>query len=194
MPNLVPIVIEKTTRGERSYDIYSRLLKDRIIFLTGEITESTSDAVIASMLFLESESDKKPIDLYINSPGGIVTAGMAIYDVMQFVKCPVRTYVVGQAASMASFLATAGEKGHRYVMRHSRTMIHQPLGGYSGQATDIEIHAKEILRIKDELITLYHENLSTDVLSKEELASMMERDKFLSAEQAVYYGLADSII
>lgn len=191
MPNLVPIVLEHTSKGERSYDIYSRLLRDRIIMLDGEVTQHTASLVVAQMLFLESEDPKKPINLYINSPGGSVTAGMSIYDTMQFIQCPVHTIVIGQAASMGSLLATAGEKGHRYILPNARHMIHQPLGGASGQATDVEIQARELLRWKTVLTDIYSKHTGLDA---EALKADMERDNFMTAEQAVAYGLADKLI
>jgi ATP-dependent Clp protease protease subunit len=191
MPNLVPIVLEHTSKGERSYDIYSRLLRDRIIMLDGEVTQHTASLVVAQMLFLESEDPKKPINLYINSPGGSVTAGMSIYDTMQFIQCPVHTIVMGQAASMGSLLATAGEKGHRYILPNARHMIHQPLGGASGQATDVEIQARELLRWKTVLTDIYSKHTGLDA---EALKADMERDNFMTAEQAVAYGLADKLI
>ena len=191
MPNLVPIVLEQTSKGERSYDIYSRLLRDRIIMLDGEVTQHTASLVVAQMLFLESEDPKKPINLYINSPGGSVTAGMSIYDTMQFIQCPVHTIVMGQAASMGSLLATAGEKGHRYILPNARHMIHQPLGGASGQATDVEIQARELLRWKTVLTDIYSKHTGLDA---EALKVDMERDNFMTAEQAVSYGLADKLI
>ena len=191
MPNLVPIVLEQTSKGERSYDIYSRLLRDRIIMLDGEVTQHTASLVVAQMLFLESEDPKKPINLYINSPGGSVTAGMSIYDTMQFIQCPVHTIVMGQAASMGSLLATAGEKGHRYILPNARHMIHQPLGGASGQATDVEIQARELLRWKTVLTDIYSKHTGLDA---EALKADMERDNFMTAEQAGSYGLADKLI
>ncbi len=191
MPNLVPIVLEHTSKGERSYDIYSRLLRDRIIMLDGEVTQHTASLVVAQMLFLESEDPKKPINLYINSPGGSVTAGMSIYDTMQFIQCPVHTIVMGQAASMGSLLATAGEKGHRYILPNARHMIHQPLGGASGQATDVEIQARELLRWKTVLTDIYSKHTGLDA---EALKADMERDNFMTAEQSVAYGLADKLI
>jgi ATP-dependent Clp protease protease subunit len=191
MPNLVPIVLEQTSKGERSYDIYSRLLRDRIIMLDGEVTQHSASLVVAQMLFLESEDPKKPINLYINSPGGSVTAGMSIYDTMQFIQCPVHTIVMGQAASMGSLLATAGEKGHRYILPNARHMIHQPLGGASGQATDVEIQARELLRWKTVLTDIYSKHTGLDA---EALKADMERDNFMTAEQSVAYGLADKLI
>ena len=188
---LVPIVIEQTSKGERSYDIFSRLLKDRIIMLEGGIGEHTASVLCAQMLFLESQDSKKDITLYINSPGGLITAGMAIYDTMQYVRSDIQTIVIGQAASMGSLLASSGTKGKRFILPHSRHMIHQPLGGTRGQATDIEIHAKEILRWKEELTKIYEKNTGK---AFEELKNDMERDKFMTADEAVKYGLADKII
>jgi len=188
---LVPIVIEQTSKGERSYDIFSRLLKDRIIMLEGPIGEHTASVLCAQLLFLESQDSKKDITLYINSPGGLITAGMAIYDTMQYVRSDIQTIVTGQAASMGSLLATAGTKGKRFMLPHSRHMIHQPLGGTRGQATDIEIHAKEILRWKDELTKIYEKHTGQPL---DKLKPDMERDKFMTSEEAVKYGLADKII
>ena len=191
MPNLVPVVIEKEARGERSYDIYSRLLKDRIIMLDTEVSQTSASLIVAQMLFLESQNKEKPIRFHINSPGGSVTAGMSIYDTMQYIKCPVHTIVMGIAASMGSFLASAGEKGKRFVLPNSRHMIHQPLGGTSGQASDVEIQYKELQFWKDRLTDLYskHTGQSVDILQAD-----MDRDNFMSAEKAVEYGLADSVI
>ena len=191
MPNLVPVVIEKESRGERSYDIYSRLLKDRIIMLDTDVNQLSASLIVAQMLFLESTNKEKPINFYINSPGGSVTAGMSIYDTMQLIKCPVHTIVIGMAASMGSFLASAGEKGKRMVLPNSRHMIHQPLGGTSGQASDVEIQYKELQFWKDRLTELYakHTGQSIEVLKTD-----MDRDNFMSAERAVEYGLADRII
>ena len=191
MPNLVPVVIEKEARGERSYDIYSRLLKDRIIMLDTEVSQTSASLIVAQMLFLESQNKETPIWFHINSPGGSVTAGMSIYDTMQYIKCPVHTIVMGIAASMGSFLASAGEKGKRFVLPNSRHMIHQPLGGTSGQASDVEIQYKELQFWKDRLTDLYakHTGQSVDILQAD-----MDRDNFMSAEKAVKYGLADSVI
>jgi ATP-dependent Clp protease protease subunit len=188
---LTPIVIEQTSKGERSYDIFSRLLKDRIIMLEGGIGEHTASVLCAQLLFLESTNSKKDITLYINSPGGLITAGMAIYDTMQYVRSDIQTIVVGQAASMGSLLASAGTKGKRFMLPHSRHMIHQPLGGTRGQATDIEIHAREILRWKEELTNIYEKNTGQKL---DTLKADMERDKFMTAEEAVKYGLADKIV
>jgi len=191
MPNLVPIVLEQTSKGERSYDIYSRLLKDRVIMLDTEVSEHTASLLVAQMLFLESENPDKDISLYINSPGGSVTAGMAIYDTMNFIKPKIHTIVMGQAASMGSLLATAGAKGHRYILPNARHMIHQPLGGASGQATDVEIQAKELLRWKTVLTDIYVKHTGK---SHKQLRTDMERDFFMTAGEAVEYGLADKIL
>lgn len=188
---LVPIVVEQTGRGERSYDIYSRLLKDRIIFLGGPIDDHVANLVIAQLLFLEAEDPDKDIHLYINSPGGVVTAGMAIYDTMQYIKAPVSTICVGQAASMGALLLSGGEKGKRFSLTHSRIMIHQPLGGFQGQATDIHIHAQEILKMKKRLNEIIAEN-SGQTLEKVEADT--ERDYFMSGEEAKSYGIIDDII
>ena len=189
--SLVPVVIEQTSKGERSYDIFSRLLKERIIFLTGPITEQVSAIMSAQLLFLESQAPDKDIMMYINSPGGLVTAGLAMYDTMQFVKCDVATLVIGQACSAGSLLAMAGTKGKRYALRNSRTMIHQPSGGYSGQATDILIHAEEITKIKKRLNQMYSEHTGQPI---EVIDDAMERDKFMSPEEAKAFGLVDKII
>ncbi len=187
----IPIVVEQTGRGERSYDIYSRLLKERIIFLGGGIDDHVANLIIAQLLFLEAEDADKDIHLYINSPGGVVTAGMAIFDTMRYIKAPVSTICVGQAASMGAFLLAAGEKGKRFSLNHSRIMIHQPLGGFQGQATDINIHAREILRMKDELNALLAELTGQTV---EKVEADTERDYFMSAADAEQYGLIDSIV
>ena len=189
--SLVPIVVEQTGRGERSYDIYSRLLKDRIIFLGGAIDDQISNLIIAQLLFLESEDPEKDIHVYVNSPGGVVTAGMAIYDTMQYIKAPVSTICVGQAASMGAVLLAAGEKGKRFSLPNSRIMIHQPLGGFQGQASDISIHAKEILRLRDDLNGILAFHTGQDV---ETVARDTERDFFMSAKDAQEYGLIDSIV
>ena len=188
---LTPIVIEQTSKGERSYDIFSRLLRDRIIMLEGPIGENTASVLCAQLLFLESQDAQKDITLYINSPGGLVTAGMAIYDTMQYVKSDIQTIVVGQACSMGSPLASAGTKGKRMMLPHARHMIHQPLGGASGQATDVEIRANELLRWKKELTEIYQQTTGQDI---EKLKADMERDKFMTPAEAVAYGLADRII
>ncbi len=193
MPNLVPIVVEQTSKGERSYDIYSRLLRDRIVMLDTDVNSHTASLIVAQMLFLEAEDPERDILFYINSPGGSVTAGMAIYDVMQFVKCDVATVVMGQACSMGSLLATAGAAGKRYMLPHSRNMIHQPSGGAEGQATDIEIQAREILKMKRYLTEIYVAH-NTAGKTYEDFARDMERDFFMSAQEAVDYGLADKII
>ena len=191
MSNLVPIVIENTSRGERSYDLYSRLLKDRVIMLDGEVTQHTASLICAQLLFLESDNPDKAISLYINSPGGSVTAGMAIYDTMNFIKPAIHTIVMGQAASMGSLLAAAGDKGNRYILPNARHMIHQPLGGASGQATDVEIQAKELLRWKTVLTDIYVKHTGK---SHKQLRADMERDFFMTAGEAVEYGLADKIL
>ena len=188
---LTPIVIEQTSKGERSYDIFSRLLKDRIIMLEGPIGEHTASVLCAQLLFLESHDSNKDITLYINSPGGLVTAGMAIYDTMQYVSTDIQTIVVGQACSMGSLLASAGTKGKRLMLPHSRHMIHQPLGGASGQATDVEIRANELLRWKDELTKIYEKTTGQPL---QKLKDDMERDKFMTPTEAVEYGLADKIV
>jgi ATP-dependent Clp protease protease subunit len=188
---LVPMVIEQSGRGERAYDIYSRLLRERVIFLVGPVTDSTANLIVAQLLFLESENPDKDIYFYINSPGGSVSAGLAIYDTMQFIKSDVSTLCVGQAASMGAFLLTAGAKGKRYCLPNSRVMIHQPLGGFQGQASDIEIHAKEILYLKDRLngMLAKHTGQPMEVIERD-----TDRDNFMSAEQAVEYGLVDKVL
>ena len=188
---LTPIVIEQTSKGERSYDIFSRLLKDRIIMLEGPIGEHTASVLCAQLLFLESQDSKKDITLYINSPGGLITAGMAIYDTMQYVRSDIQTIVVGQACSMGSLLATAGTKGKRFMLPHGRHMIHQPLGGARGQATDVQIQANELLRWKDELTKIYEKHTGQPL---DKLKDDMERDKFMTPTEAVAYGLADKIV
>ncbi|MDO1528692.1 ATP-dependent Clp endopeptidase proteolytic subunit ClpP [Fulvimonas sp. R45] len=188
--NLVPIVVEQTARGERSFDIYSRLLKERIIFLVGPIDDNVANLVVAQMLFLESENPDKDIHFYINSPGGVVTAGLAIYDTMQFIKPDVSTLCIGQACSAGSLLLMAGAAGKRFALPNSRVMIHQPSGGAQGQATDIEIQAKEILYLRERLNSLYAHHTGKPV---EEIARDMERDRFLSAEDAKAYGLIDEV-
>ncbi len=189
--SLVPVVIEQTSKGERSYDIFSRLLKERIIFLTGGINEQVSSIVSAQLLFLESQAPDKDIFMYINSPGGLVTAGLAMYDTMQFVKCDISTLVIGQACSAGSLLAMAGTKGKRYALKNSRIMIHQPSGGASGQATDILIHAEEITKIKKKLNQMYANHTGQTI---ETINDAMERDKFMSPEEALEFGLVDKII
>ena len=189
--NLVPMVVEQTSRGERAYDIYSRLLKERLIFLVGPIDDHMANVIVAQLLFLEAENPEKDISIYINSPGGIVTAGLAIYDTMQFIKPEVSTICVGQAASMGALLLAAGAKGKRYALPNSRIMIHQPLGGFQGQATDIEIHAREILSLKQRLneILSRHTGQSLDTIAED-----TERDNFKSADAAREYGLVDEVI
>ena len=191
MPNLVPIVLEKTAQGERSYDIYSRLLKDRIIMLDTDVSEHSASLIVAQMLFLESEDPDSDILFYINSPGGSVTAGMSIYDTMQFIKCDVSTIVIGQAASMGSLLSASGTAGKRKILSHARHMIHQPLGGASGQASDVEIQAKELLRWKTILTDVYSRHTGKDI---ETLHHDMERDNFMSAQESIEYGLADEVL
>ncbi|MFZ5647952.1 MAG: ATP-dependent Clp endopeptidase proteolytic subunit ClpP [Bacillota bacterium] len=190
MSGLVPIVVEQTNRGERAYDIYSRLLKDRIILIGGAIDDHVANLVVAQMLFLEAEDPEKDIQVYINSPGGVITAGMAIYDTMRYVKCPVSTICVGQAASMGAFLLSAGTKGKRFSLPYARIMVHQPLGGVQGQATDIDIQAKEILRMKDILNKLLSEHTGQPL---DRVARDTERDFFMSAAEARDYGIIDEV-
>ncbi len=189
--NLVPMVVEQTSRGERAYDIYSRLLKERLIFLVGPIDDHMANVVVAQLLFLESENPEKDINIYINSPGGVVTAGMAIYDTMQYIKPNVSTTCIGQAASMGALLLAAGEAGKRYALPNSRVMIHQPLGGYQGQATDIDIHAREILTLRSRLneVLAKHTGQSLETIARD-----TERDNFKSAADAVAYGLVDQVL
>ena len=189
--NLIPMVVEQSNRGERAYDIFSRLLKERIIFITGPIDDSVATIVTAQLLFLEAENPKKEISLYINSPGGIVTAGMAIYDTMQFIRPPVSTLCIGQAASMGALLLAAGEKGMRYCLPHSRVMVHQPSGGFSGQASDIERHAEDIIKIKKRLNDLYvnHTGQSYNTIEK-----TLDRDYFMDSEEAKKFGIVDAVI
>lgn len=189
--SMIPYVIEQTSRGERSYDIFSRLLKDRIIFVDGEINDATADLVVAQILYLESENPEKDISIYINSPGGSVTAGLAIYDTMQYVKCPVQTICLGQAASMGAFLLAGGSKGKRFALPSSRVMIHQPWGGVEGQETDIAIHAKEIKRLKELTIRHFAEHTGK---SYEKIAEDMERDFFMTADEALEYGIVDKVM
>ena len=188
---LVPMVIEQTARGERAFDIYSRLLKERIIFLTGPVFDQVASLLCAQLLFLESENPNKDIAFYINSPGGVVTAGLAIYDTMQYIRSPVSTVCIGQAASMGSLLLAAGAKGKRYALPHSRVMIHQPLGGFQGQATDIEIHTKEILSLRDKLNNILASHTGQSI---EQIARDTDRDNFKSAEEAKAYGLVDQVL
>lgn len=189
--SLVPIVVEQTARGERSYDIYSRLLKERVIFLTGQVEDQMANLIVAQLLFLESENPDKDIYLYINSPGGSVTAGMAIYDTLKFIKPDVSTVCMGQACSMGAFLLSAGTKGKRFCLPSARVMIHQPLGGFQGQASDIQIHAMEILKIKERLNNLLAEHTGQPL---ERIERDTDRDNFMSADQAVEYGLVDAIL
>lgn len=191
--NFIPYVIEKTSAGERSYDIYSRLLKERIVFLNGEVNDTVSNAICAQFLFLEAEDPNADINFYINSPGGTVTSGMAMYDTMQYIKPDVSTIVMGQAASMGSLLAQAGAEGKRFLLPNARTMIHQPLGGASGQASDIEIRAREIVRIKEELTNIYVKH-NTKGKTYQEFEAAMDRDNFMNAKEALAWGLADEII
>jgi len=188
---LVPTVIETTGRGERAYDIYSRLLKERIVFLTGEVNDAVSSLICAQLLFLEAENPDKEISFYINSPGGVVTSGLAILDTMNYIKCPVSTVCMGQACSMGSLLLTCGEKGRRFALPNARVMIHQPSGGFQGQATDMEIHVKEILAIKKRLNQIYVEQTGK---SLKEIETAMERDNFMTAEEAVKFGLIDAVV
>ena len=191
MSNLIPMVVEQTNRGERAYDIYSRLLKERIIFLVGPVNDSVSTLVTAQLLYLESENPKKEISFYINSPGGLVTSGLGIYDTMQYIKPAVSTLCIGQASSMGSFLLAAGEKGKRFSLPNSRIMVHQPSAGFQGQATDIEIHANEVLSLKKRLNEIYskHTNKSSDDIKK-----ALERDNFMSPENAKEFGLIDQVV
>lgn len=188
---LIPYVIEKTANGERSYDIFSRMLKERVIFLNGEIRTEMSHAIVAQLLFLEAEDPDRDVTIYVNSPGGEVTAGLAILDTMNYLKCDVATVVMGQAASMGSLLASSGTKGKRFILPNATHMAHQPLGGFRGQASDIEIHAKEVIRLKKLLTEIYVKNTGR---SYEQLERDMDRDNFLSAEQSLVFGLADKII
>ncbi|HAW91484.1 MULTISPECIES: ATP-dependent Clp endopeptidase proteolytic subunit ClpP [unclassified Arsukibacterium] len=188
---LVPMVVEQTAKGERSYDIFSRLLKERVIFLTGQVEDHMANLIVAQLLFLESENPEKDIYIYINSPGGSVTAGLSIYDTMRYIKPDIATVCVGQAASMGAFLLSGGTKGKRYCLPNARVMIHQPLGGFQGQATDFEIHAREILGIKEKLNRLMADHTGK---TYEEIVNDTERDRFLSAQQALDYGLIDTIL
>ena len=188
--NLVPMVVEQSSRGERAYDIYSRLLKDRVIFIVGPIEDHMANLIVAQLLFLESENPDKDINLYINSPGGVVSAGLAIYDTMQFIRCDVSTMCIGQAASMGAVLLAAGAKDKRYCLPHSRVMIHQPLGGFQGQATDIDIHAREILKTRQQLNEFLAAHTGQDV---ETIARDTERDNFMDPKQALDYGLVDKV-
>ena len=191
MNNLVPMVVEQSSKGERAYDIYSRLLKERIIFLTGQINDNVASLVTAQLLFLEAEDPKKEIFLYINSPGGLVTAGLGIYDTMQYIKPDISTLCIGQAASMGSFLLAAGSKGKRFSLPNSRIMVHQPSAGFQGQATDIEIHANEVLSLKKRLNEIYSKHTGKSV---DEIKSALERDNFMTAETAKSFGLIDEVV
>ena len=191
MNSLIPMVVEQTSKGERAYDIYSRLLKERIIFLTGQINDNIASLVTAQLLFLEAEDPKKEIYLYINSPGGLVTAGLGIYDTMQYVKPDISTLCIGQAASMGSFLLAAGTKGKRFSLPNSRIMVHQPSAGFQGQATDIQIHAKEILSLKERLNKIYSKHTGKSI---NEISEALERDNFMTAEEAKKFGLIDSVV
>jgi len=191
MNNLIPMVVEQSNRGERAYDIYSRLLKERIIFLVGPVNDSVSTLVTAQLLYLESENPKKEISFYINSPGGLVTSGLGIYDTMQYIKPPVSTLCIGQASSMGSFLLAAGEKGRRFSLPNSRIMVHQPSAGYQGQATDIEIHAKEIMSLKDRLNKIYSRHTKK---SESEIKKALERDNFMNPNEAKDFGLIDEVV
>ena len=191
MSNLVPMVVEQSNKGERAYDIYSRLLKERIIFLTGQINDNVASLVTAQLLFLEAEDPKKEIYLYINSPGGLVTAGLGIYDTMQYVKPDISTLCIGQAASMGSFLLAAGTKGKRFSLPNSRIMVHQPSAGFQGQATDIEIHANEVLSLKKRLNEIYSKHTGKSV---DEIKSALERDNFMTADSAKSFGLLDEVV
>ena len=191
MNNLIPMVVEQSNRGERAYDIYSRLLKERIVFLVGPVNDTAASLITAQLLFLESENPKKEIYLYINSPGGLVTSGLGIYDTMQYIKPDVSTLCIGQAASMASFLLAAGEKGKRFSLPNSRVMVHQPSAGFTGQATDIEIHAKEVLSLKKRLNEIYSKHTGKSV---EEIKAALERDNFMTAENAKSFGLIDKVV
>ena len=189
--NLVPMVVEQTTKGERAYDIYSRLLKERIVFLVGGVNDTVASLVTAQLLFLESENPKKEIFFYINSPGGLVTSGLGIYDTMQYIKSPVSTLCIGQASSMGSFLLSAGEKGKRFSLPNSRIMVHQPSAGFQGQATDIEIHANEVLSLKKRLNEIYSKHTGKNV---DEIKSALERDNFMTPENAKDFGLIDKVV
>ena len=191
MSQLVPMVVEQTSRGERAYDIYSRLLKERIIFLTGPVDDHVASLITAQLLFLEAENPEKDISFYINSPGGIVTSGLAIYDTMQYVRPDIATLCIGQAASMGSLLLTAGAAGKRHCLRHARVMLHQPSGGFQGQATDIEIHAREILAVRARLNQIYAKHTGQEIAIIE---ANMERDNFMTAEQAKEFGLIDEVV
>ena len=191
MNNLIPMVVEQTSKGERAYDIYSRLLKERIVFLVGPVNDNIASLVTAQLLFLESENPKKEINFYINSPGGLVTAGLGIYDTMQYIKSPVSTLCIGQASSMGSFLLAAGDKGKRFSLPNSRIMVHQPSAGFQGQATDIQIHAKEILALKDRLNKIYAKHTKKN---ESEIKKALERDNFMTPSEAKDFGLIDEVV
>ena len=191
MNSLIPMVVEQTSKGERAYDIYSRLLKERIVFLVGPVNDAVASLVTAQLLFLESENPNKEINFYINSPGGLVTAGLGIYDTMQYINSPVSTLCIGQASSMGSFLLAAGEKGKRYSLPNSRIMVHQPSAGFQGQATDIEIHAKEVLSLKKRLNEIYSKHTGKSV---DEIKAALERDNFMTSEAAKSFGLIDQVV
>jgi|TARA_B100001173_G_scaffold134472_1_gene116790 ATP-dependent Clp protease protease subunit len=191
MNSLIPMVVEQSSKGERAYDIYSRLLKERIIFLTGQINDNVASVITAQLLFLEAEDPKKEIYLYINSPGGLVTAGLGIYDTMQYIKPEISTLCIGQAASMGSFLLAAGSKGKRFSLPNSRIMVHQPSAGFQGQATDIEIHAKEVLSLKERLNEIYSKHTGKNV---DDIKSALERDNFMTADAAKLFGLIDEVV
>ena len=191
MSNLIPMVVEQTSKGERAYDIYSRLLKERIVFLVGPVNDAVASLVTAQLLFLESENPNKEINFYINSPGGLVTAGLGIYDTMQYINSPVSTLCIGQASSMGSFLLSAGEKGKRYSLPNSRIMVHQPSAGFQGQATDIQIHAKEIQLLKDRLNKIYSKHTGKSV---NDISKALERDNFMTPEEAKKFGIIDSVV
>ena len=191
MNSLIPMVVEQTSKGERAYDIYSRLLKERIVFLVGPVNDAVASLVTAQLLFLQSENPNKEINFYINSPGGLVTAGLGIYDTMQYINSPVSTLCIGQASSMGSFLLAAGEKGKRYSLPNSRIMVHQPSAGFQGQATDIQIHAKEILSLKERLNNIYSKHTGK---SLKEISEALERDNFMTADEAKKFGLIDSVV
>ncbi len=191
MNSLIPMVVEQTSKGERAYDIYSRLLKERIVFLVGPVNDAVASLVTAQLLFLESENPNKEINFYINSPGGLVTAGLGIYDTMQYINSPVSTLCIGQASSMGSFLLAAGQKGKRYSLPNSRIMVHQPSAGFQGQATDIQIHAKEILSLKERLNNIYSKHTGK---SLKDISDALERDNFMTADEAKKFGLIDSVV
>jgi ATP-dependent Clp protease protease subunit len=191
--NLVPMVVEQTARGERAFDIYSRLMVERVVFLTGVVEETKADRLVASMLFLEAENPDKPINFYINSPGGSVTDGLAIYDVMKYIKSPVHTFCLGQACSMGSFLHSGGEPGHRYMLPRARTMIHQPSAGTSGTVSDMQRHMDEFNKTKDIMTDLYMEHCSNPKVTREQMVELLDRDTFMSAKETIEIGLADQI-